>query len=994
MNYRVISTLLVIAPCLALGVRPGFAGHGLPHATVRIWDILPHTGPDPSESVEDIDGVTQHVATPANPLTVVTVIENTSHGGGPCGVIYWNPATNFFKWYGFGGGFQSGVDANLSAPPKTDSLGKTFGPGDVWIAKSGCPAFLMNFKGSDDFRSYGTFSTFGTQVDQATGDVWLTEIDSANVSRLDPATNALTRWNLGGGARPYYLAVDASSRAYATVGCTDEIVRVDPATDSVTRWAVPGGGLTCFFSFETPNGVAIDQDGRVWFAESDSNQIGRLDPATNEICEFTKSGLTDPQLVASSGSSNSLQTFFAEGSGNAVGIVTQVEADALGVGTCTTVAPSMSTVMPSATTVTFTDFTEQTGLSGCPCGSCVSPSTATILPATFDVEGVDGTPSGNTKTSDGIPIPAVLRFPMPGFSNFPSGMTGVAAANTVYGGFLGTDKVFEVLSTAIIAPPPAKLSAEAFTASARLASPGVSVPKVAQAAIPSSGGSDMNEIVSLSIGTPPVDVAVGKNTANGSSTGPDDADSTATSLTTGIKIDLSGMSGPVITAEELKAVATCDLSETGATSSSAGTQFVGLSIDGSPVVPDPVSPTVIPLGIGTLTLREETTGGDGVTSTEFTVNMIHLRLDPAMGSPVDADLIVASAHCDVGGSLKPKQTACCQSVDPVAGAPVCSEQPIEQCAKGGGTPVVSGVCGAGGLCAQPPPPPELERCCQFQDFFTGPSCDTLPETECREQSGNPVTAATCNEEQGKCVSDLPPAPIPVCCEFQNSFGGQLCAENTLEECQQLTGNPVPGATCDSSTQRCKTPVEPEICCELPDPFGGTTCNEKPIGECQAEGGTAVAGGVCDQFARKCRTPDQFCCQLQGQCAALSIQDCQAQGGTPAPGFTCDFFARMCEITPPPGSVCCQFESFCSESPLESCVQSGGTPGAGSCDVFIGRCLVAPPPPPVSPAQNCCQLENNACSSAACPDCLAAGGQCNPGGSCDSFSGQCVSNGGV
>src|SRR5712692_7387052 len=111
----------------------------MPTAKIKVWNITPTIGFNPDESVEDIAGLTGHVATAANPQTIATTIENTTHPEGPCGLIFWNPATNAFKWYGISGGFSAGIDLNLRAPLLTGPAGSVFGaptfqPGDVWVA--------------------------------------------------------------------------------------------------------------------------------------------------------------------------------------------------------------------------------------------------------------------------------------------------------------------------------------------------------------------------------------------------------------------------------------------------------------------------------------------------------------------------------------------------------------------------------------------------------------------------------------------------------------------------------------------------------------------------------------------------------------------------------------------------------------------------------------------------------------------------------------------
>jgi len=219
--------------------------------------------------------------------------------------------------------------------------------------------------------------------------------------------------------------------------------------------------LRCGLFFETSDGITLDAASKIWFAESASSQIGRLDPSSNEICQFTKSGLSNPQLVASSGSGDILQVFFTEGAGDATSVLTQKEA----AGTCATVTAIVQTLAPSVTTLAFTDFTEEDGHAGCPCVTCHSPLTATITPTTHVIPGVDGGgASGTIKTIDGLPVPGILRFPFPSASppvpvTFPSGMTRVVFPNTIYGSdlnpsFTANNHVFEVKTSAIIAPPP------------------------------------------------------------------------------------------------------------------------------------------------------------------------------------------------------------------------------------------------------------------------------------------------------------------------------------------------------------------------------------------------------------------------------------------------------------------------------------------------------------------------------------------------------------
>jgi len=116
-------------------------------ATVSVWNISGPIGFNPNASVADINGLTGRVNTPANPLTIVTVIANSNNPDGSNGLIFWNPVTNAFVDYGIASGFAQGIDINLTAPllkgPDGGVFGApTFGPGDTWGGIGRSPRYL------------------------------------------------------------------------------------------------------------------------------------------------------------------------------------------------------------------------------------------------------------------------------------------------------------------------------------------------------------------------------------------------------------------------------------------------------------------------------------------------------------------------------------------------------------------------------------------------------------------------------------------------------------------------------------------------------------------------------------------------------------------------------------------------------------------------------------------------------------------------------------
>lgn len=450
-----IAAILIVAVCWLSGSRPAHAQapDPLPPADVTIWDGVGFgLGINPDQSTADPLGVTAHVATAAAPLTITTVYENTICPGGPCGITFWNPVTNVFKCFGVTFGFQAAVDVNRSAPVKTSTLpsAATFGPGDAWASgPTGIPIYVVH-PGSSSFRGYPVGSPWGIQVDQSTGNILFTENSTGTVNILDPATNMRTAFAVGdfGGLR--YITHDTLGRIYVTSAGLQQIIRVDSG-GTVTRWAVPGGGLG--FGGPTPDGITRDADGKIWFTESASNRIGRLSAppgmmlgtASDQICHYTKPGLSNPQLIATSGSdaplvfsSKNLQAFFTENAGNAVSLLTQREASggASGFETCSTVPPTVSTVTPTTSTVAAFDFTKPF-------------ITVTIPPTTVTVPGFDGGPDafGMTFTTAGERIPGILRWPLAVTGNSgPSGMTDVDAPNTVHGSFFFSSRLFQVKS--------------------------------------------------------------------------------------------------------------------------------------------------------------------------------------------------------------------------------------------------------------------------------------------------------------------------------------------------------------------------------------------------------------------------------------------------------------------------------------------------------------------------------------------------------------------
>jgi virginiamycin B lyase len=58
-----------------------------------------------------------------------------------------------------------------------------------------------------------------------------------------------------------------------------KIGRLDPATGAITEFQLPGPQ-------PTPYALGIDRDGMVWYSSEYMDVIGRLDPVTGKVVEY------------------------------------------------------------------------------------------------------------------------------------------------------------------------------------------------------------------------------------------------------------------------------------------------------------------------------------------------------------------------------------------------------------------------------------------------------------------------------------------------------------------------------------------------------------------------------------------------------------------------------------------------------------------------------------------------------------------------------------
>jgi hypothetical protein len=189
------------------------------------------------------------------------------------------------------------------------------------------------------------------------------------------------------------------------------------------------------------------------------------------------------------------------------------------------------------------------------------------------------------------------------------------------------------------------VSGEAFGVSVNLGpTVVVVVPKTPDVVLPPDGGLVATELLTVSVPD-----ALASDTLKLITSGAIGANSASAQSSATVE-NLNVRNG-LVTAKLVVAMASSTGNGSTATSNAEGSTLVGLTVNGVPlgdITPAPNTPISID-GVGTVFLNEQVTGGDGVSSTSLTVNMIHIVLTGAEAGHI----IVASAHSDVNFAPAP-----------------------------------------------------------------------------------------------------------------------------------------------------------------------------------------------------------------------------------------------------------------------------------------------------------------------------------------------------
>lgn len=109
------------------------------------------------------------------------------------------------------------------------------------------------------------------------GRPWFCGQGGGYLARFDPETEEFKKYDLGEGAGPHNLIIDAMGRIWYAGNRRAHIGRLDPDTGQVKKYSMPDADVT------DPHTLVFDHNGDIWFTAQISNHVGKLTVATGEI---------------------------------------------------------------------------------------------------------------------------------------------------------------------------------------------------------------------------------------------------------------------------------------------------------------------------------------------------------------------------------------------------------------------------------------------------------------------------------------------------------------------------------------------------------------------------------------------------------------------------------------------------------------------------------------------------------------------------------------
>ncbi|HEY7093585.1 MAG TPA: hypothetical protein VH393_10415, partial [Ktedonobacterales bacterium] len=186
--------------------------------------------------------------------------------------------------------------------------------GNVWVGEMGTNHLTRIDTSSGAVKSWtppgGQYNIMATAPDKQ-GNIWFTEQAANYIGRFDPRTEKFTTYPLGSenghAMGPQDLRFDSSGKLWFTLLSGGRIGRLDPSTGAIQTWTVPApqAGAKSY-----PFALAITPDGQIWFGMLSGGAVGKLDPASGKV---TFAQLADDKAaIFSMASDNAGNLWFTE----------------------------------------------------------------------------------------------------------------------------------------------------------------------------------------------------------------------------------------------------------------------------------------------------------------------------------------------------------------------------------------------------------------------------------------------------------------------------------------------------------------------------------------------------------------------------------------------------------------------------------------------------------------------------------------------------------
>jgi virginiamycin B lyase len=192
--------------------------------------------------------------------------------------------------------------------------------GDVWFTEINAHRIGVFHPGTGQFQEFPPPTPISMPYGMAVasnGDIWFTEMAAIKVGRYRPSTGLFKEFPLNPSLdSAANIALDEMTGVVWVTGLdTGNMIRLNPSTGAITRYDLPGTGA--------PHSASVDTSGRAWFTDIQNNAIGGLDPATGQIREFTipTSNATSHGIAMDS---RRLLVWFTELNGNKVGVLNPI----------------------------------------------------------------------------------------------------------------------------------------------------------------------------------------------------------------------------------------------------------------------------------------------------------------------------------------------------------------------------------------------------------------------------------------------------------------------------------------------------------------------------------------------------------------------------------------------------------------------------------------------------------------------------------------------